>query len=265
MTTVIDTRCEHLRTTVDDDGIATIVFDNPTKHNAMNGDMLDALARICAQLAVDESVHVVVVTGGGDKAFISGADIGQLANGGLGTPGEADATQASIGSLRAIGKPVIAMIHGWCLGGGVMVALDADIRICSTDAVFGIPAARLGVGYPHSATSTLVALIGPGWAAEILYSGRRVDAAEAERIGLVNRAVPRDRLESEVMDLARTIAGNAPLSHRAHQASIRAAVSGLDDELARVDEAIASAWASEDFIEGGRAFIERRDPRFTGR
>lgn len=260
----MDTGCEQLHATVDD-GVGTIVFDNPSKHNAMNGDMLAALSRVCRAFADDPEVHVVVVTGAGDRAFISGADITQLASGGLGAPGDADASQASLSSLRAIGKPVIAMIRGWCLGGGVMIALDADIRICSTDAVFGIPAARLGVGYPHSATSTLVALVGPGQTAEILYSGRRIDAAEAERIGLVNRAVPVERLAAEVDELARTIAANAPLSHRAHQTSIRAAVTGRPEDLGAVDAAIAAAWASEDFVEGGRAFAERREPRFTGR
>ncbi len=261
----MDTGCDHLHASVDLDGIGTIVFDNPVKHNAMTGDMLAAFSRVCAALDADPAVRVVVVTGAGDRAFISGADIAQLSSGALGAPGAADARQAAIGGLQVIGKPTIAMIHGWCLGGGVMVALDADIRICSTEAVFGIPAARLGVGYPHRATSTLVALVGPGQAAEILYSGGRIDAVEAERIGLVNRVVPRARLESEVMELARTIAANAPLSHRAHRTSIRAAVSGLADDLDEVDAAIAEAWASEDFIEGARAFAERREPRFTGR
>jgi len=261
----VDTGCDRLHASVHADGIGTIVFDNPDKHNAMTGDMLAAFSRVCAAFTNDPDVRVVVVTGAGDRAFISGADIAQLSSGALSAPGAADAQQAAIGGLRAVTKPTIAMIHGWCLGGGVMVALDADIRICSTDAVFGIPAARLGVGYPHAATATLVALVGPGQASEILYSARRIDAADAERIGLVNRAVPHEHLEREVLDLARSIAANAPLSHRAHGASIRAAVSGNDADLAAVDPAIATAWASEDFTEGGRAFAERREPRFEGR
>lgn len=261
----MDTGCDQLHVSIDVDGIATIVFDNPDKHNAMNGEMLTAFSHACRALDADPAVRVVVVTGAGERAFISGADISQLSSGALGAPGADDARQSAIGGLRAVSRPTIAMIHGWCLGGGVMVALDADIRICSTEAVFGIPAARLGVGYPHAATATLVALVGPGQASEILYSGRRLDAAEAERIGLVNRAVPFAELEPEVLDLARSIAANAPLSHRAHGASIRAAVTGRDDDLAAVDPAIAAAWASDDFIEGGRAFAERREPTFEGR
>jgi enoyl-CoA hydratase len=267
---VVDTGCDQLHATVDD-GIGLIVFDNPAKHNAMTGDMLAALARVRTAFAADPAVRVVVVRGVGDRAFISGADIAQLGSGQIGTPPPASAPAgtpvgppATRGAL-ATGKPVIAMIHGYCIGGGLMIALGADIRICSDDASFGIPAAKLGVGYPYEATATLVALVGPGQASEILFTGRRIDAHEAARIGLVNRVVAKDALEDAVMTMAREIAVNAPLSHVAHQRSIHAAVSGRDDEQSGVDAAIAAAWVSGDFREGAAAFMERRDPTFTGR
>ena len=262
----MDTGCDQLHATVDDDGIGVIVFDNPAKHNAMTGDMLVALGRVRQTFAADPAVRVVVVRGAGEKAFVSGADIAQLGSGQIATPppsGSAPATPSR--GMLATGTPIIAMIRGYCIGGGVMVALGADIRICADDASFGIPAAKLGVGYPHEATATLVALVGPGQAAEILFTGRRIDAREAERIGLVNRVVPVDALEATVFDMAREIARSAPLSHVAHQRSIHAAVSGRDDEQPGVEHAIAVAWASEDFREGATAFMERRTPDFQGR
>jgi enoyl-CoA hydratase/carnithine racemase len=263
----MDTGCEQLRATVAD-GIGTIVFDNPEKHNAMTGDMLAALGRVASGFAEDPDVRVVIVRGAGDRAFVSGADINQLGSGEIGTPpaGAADAaTRAPPRRMLAVGKPVVALIHGYCIGGGVMVALAADLRICSDDAQFGIPAAKLGVGYPHEATTTLVALVGPGHAAEILFSGRRIDANEALRIGLVNHVVAKNGLEEFVHDLARDIADNAPLSHVAHQRSIHAAVTGDAHERVGVDDAIAAAWNSADFREGASAFLERRTPTFEGR
>lgn len=246
-----------------DDGIGWIVYNNPVKHNAMSLDMLQAAGRIADTYAADPEVRVVVLRGAGERAFISGADIGQLDSGELAPSERADGDEAGTAGLQALEKPVIAMIHGWCLGGGVMVALSADIRICADDAVFGIPAAKLGVGYPHEATAALTALVGPGQAAEIMFSGRRLDAAEAARIGLVNRCVPKAELESVVTALAAEIATNAPRSHVAHKRSIGAAATGTAPGTA-VHEAIAAAWASDDAVEGRRSFLERRPPRFTG-
>jgi enoyl-CoA hydratase len=260
----MDTGTERMLAHVDD-GIGWIVYNNPDKHNAMSLDMLQAVTRISEAYASDPDVRVVVLRGAGERAFISGADIAQLDSGELSVPADrAAGDDAGSGALAALEKPVIAMIHGWCLGGGVMVALSADIRICADDAVFGIPAAKLGVGYPYDATSALVALVGPGHAAEIMYGGRRLDAAEAERIGLVNRVVPKADLEPTVRALAAEIAANAPLSHVAHKRSIRAAVRA-DADRAPVRSAIAAAWASTDASEGRRSFLERRPARFTGR
>ena len=195
---VVDTGCRAARATVAD-GIGTIVFDNPEKHNAMTGEMLAALGRVTHAFAEDPGVRVVVVRGAGERAFVSGADINQLGSGEIGTP-PPGAAPTPPRRMLAVGKPVLALIHGYCIGGGVMVALSADLRICSDDAQFGIPAAKLGVGYPHEATTTLVALVGPGHTAEILFSGRRIDAAEALRIGLVNHVVPKNGLEDYVHD-----------------------------------------------------------------
>src|SRR5262249_23587409 len=260
---VMDTGCEQLRATVAD-GIGTIVFDNPEKHNAMTGAMLAALARVTHAFAEHPDVRVVVVRGAAHRAVVSGADINQLGSGEISTPTPGASVPAPPRRMLAVGKPVLALIHGYCIGGGVMVALSADIRVCSDDAQFGIPAAKLGVGYPHEATTTLVALVGPGHAAEILFSGRRIDAEEALRIGLVNHVVRKNGLEEFVHELAREIADNAPLSHIAHQRSIHAAVTGDPSERASVDDAIAAAWSSADFREGATAFLERRPPQFEG-
>jgi enoyl-CoA hydratase len=282
----VDTGCDQVHATVDD-GIGVIVFDNPAKHNAMTAEMFAALTSVRAAFAADPAVHVVVLRGAGERAFVSGADIRQLHSGEIaagdrpdaGAPSASGASSPAGGPATggspaggsparltdALGKPVIAMIQGYCIGGGVVIALGADIRICSDDASFGIPAARLGVGYPHDATVTLVSLVGPGQAAEILFTGRRIGAREAERIGLVNRVVSRAELEPYVFDMARAIARNAPLSHVVHQRSIRAAVAGDDAARAEVEELIAATRASDDFREGAAAFVERRDPVFRGR
>lgn len=253
-----------------EDGVGWIIYNNPDKHNAMSIDMLQAVNRICEAYSTDPDVRVVVLRGAGERAFISGADIAQLDSGELARPAvptERDmADNAGTTGLAALPQPLIAMIHGWCLGGGVMVALTADIRVCADDAQFGIPAAKLGVGYPYDATAQLVSLVGPGHASEIMFAGRRIDAVEAERIGLVNRLVPKHELESTVRALAADIAANAPLSHIAHKRSIRSASFGSPEaDRAAIHDAIAAAWASDDAVEGRRSFLERRPAEFTGK
>ena len=168
-------------------------------------------------------------------------------------------------SWRAIPKPVIAMIRGYCIGGGLLTALQADLRIAADDAQFGVPAAKLGLGYPAGGVEVLHGVVGSSWAAEILFSARRIDAATALRIGLVNRVVPVDRLHDEVMDLAATITANAPLTIAAVKAAlVELARPAVEQDLANVGPLVEACFRSDDYLEGQRAFAEKRPPEFTG-
>jgi enoyl-CoA hydratase/carnithine racemase len=193
---------------------------------------------------------------------MSGADIGRLGDFGGDGEGESEGSAA----LAALRKPVVAMIRGWCLGGGLAMALAADLRVAAHDARFGIPAARLGVGYPYELLRRLVAVAGPGAAAELLLTGEPIDAARALQVGLLNRVVTADRLQAAVTELASTVAGGAPLTLLAAKAGIRTLLGdGGAEEVAEARGLIAACLASEDFAEGRRAFREKRPPRFTGR
>jgi enoyl-CoA hydratase/carnithine racemase len=225
--------------------------------------MATGLSVAVDQLAADDSVAVVVMRGAGTRAFMSGADIGRL---GTWVPNDGSVVRTPWAALRSLEKPLIAMIHGWCLGGGVHVALCADLRIAADDAEFGIPAAKLGAGYPYDAIESLVHLVGPAEAAEIMYLGERIGAHDARRIGLVNRVIPKDDLEATVIAMASTIAANAPLTIRAAKAAIRTAAGGPGGrDVAWCERLIAECMASEDFAVGRRAFAGKRAPRFTGR
>jgi len=250
------------------DGIAVITFSNPGKRNAMSADMRAALPGLLAALQADEAVRVVVVTGAGNT-FVSGADISEF--GAQRTSPEAraayDRSAALISeSWQRLEKPVIAMIRGFCIGGGLITALQADIRIAADDSQFAIPAARLGLGYGFEGVTALMSLIGPAAAAEILFSARRFPATEALQMGLINRVVPAAQLRDEVMSLAADIARNAPLTVAACKAAIREAgrPPGRRD-TARVAAMIEACFRSQDYLEGQRAFAEKRPPAFTGR
>jgi enoyl-CoA hydratase/carnithine racemase len=251
-----------------DGGIGLITFNQPEKHNAMSVDMWDGLGQILDAFAADQSVRVVVLTGAGHKAFVSGADISQFGE----RRANADAqkeydklTRAGREKLSAFQKPVIARIRGYCLGGGLAIAMRADLRIAGVDSQFGIPAARLGIAYGFEMVRTLISLVGPAHARMILYTGARIDAMEAQRIGLVNRVVPDEDLSDVVVDLARSIADNAPLSVRAMKQAVNEAVKDPEmRDLASVDRAIAACFNSQDYREGRTAFMEKRPPRFVG-
>ncbi len=254
---------------VRDGGIGTITFNQPEKRNAMSMEMWLGLAEILTQYEADDTLAVVVLTGAGDKAFVSGADISQFAK----HRNNAEAQQeydriTGIGrqKLASFTKPVIARIRGFCMGGGLAVAMATDIRIATPDSQFGIPAARLSIAYAPSSVRNLIDLVGPAHARMILYTGRRIDGAEAERIGLINQCVAPEALDETVMGIARTIAENAPLSVRASKLTIAAM---LKDEskrdMAAIKEIGERCFNSADYKEGRTAFMEKRRPVFTGR
>jgi enoyl-CoA hydratase len=206
------------------DGVGRVTFNNPDKHNALSLAIRSALPGAIAALEGDPAVRVVVMTGAGTRAFMSGADISEF--GAQRTTPEAraeyDRASATVaGSWLGLRKPIIAMIRGYCLGGGLLTALQADIRIASPDARFSVPAARLGLGYGIAGVQALRDVVGPAAAAEILFSARRFSADEALAMGLVNRVVEAEHLEGAVEALAQTIAANAPLTVAACKAALR--------------------------------------------
>jgi enoyl-CoA hydratase len=249
--------------------VAVLTFNNPAKRNALSADMRAALPGVLAALQADDGVRVVVVTGSGDKAFMSGADISEFAQHRTDPADRAqfDGGMAAISRAWAgLDKPVIAMIRGYCMGGGLLTALQADIRIAGDDSQFGIPAAKLGLGYGLGGVTALMNLVGPAWTAEILYSARRFSAAEALQMGLVNRVVPVPDLPAAVLDLAGTIAANAPLTIAAAKAAIReAGRSPGRRDTERVEAMVEACFRSQDYLEGQRAFAEKRPPAFSGR
>ncbi len=249
--------------------VAVVTFNNPAKRNALSREIRAALPGALAALQADPEVRVVVVTGAGDKAFASGADISEFGEQRTTPAARADYDKGQAAQYAAwadLDKPVIAMIRGFCMGGGLLTALQADIRIASADSQFGIPAARLGLGYGLTGVTTLMGLVGAAWTAEILFSARRFSAAEALQMGLVNRVVPAAELRGAVMTLAAGIASNAPLTVAAAKVAIREAARPPElRDLTRVETMVEACFQSADYREGQRAFAEKRPPAFTGR
>lgn len=245
-----------------------IVFDHAERRNAITAEMWQAIPKLAAQLDEDDDVRVILLRGAGEVAFVSGADISEFeANRSGGAAQAYDQNNATaFAALAAVGKPLIAMIHGFCVGGGCAISLTADMRYTADDGVFAIPAARLGLGYAAGGLETLVQVVGFPAAKELFFTARRFDAAEALSMGLVNRVLPKAELESFVRSEAERIADNAPLTLRSAKLILRQlALEPERRDSERMSGSIRDCYESSDYAEGVRAFLEKRSPRFEGR
>jgi enoyl-CoA hydratase/carnithine racemase len=250
-----------------DGPVAFLTFNRPHARNAMTWPMYDELADTCDQVDADDRIRVFVLRGAGD-AFVAGTDISQFTSFATADDGIAYERRMEqvIGRLERVAVPTIAQVHGVAAGGGCLIALACDLRVCSDAARFGVPIARtLGNCLSAANCARLVDLIGPARTKELLFTGRLLDAAEAASLGLVTRMAEPQALDAAVRELAQTIADNAPLTIRATKEAVRRITAGRRLEERRADDLTALCYGSHDFREGVSAFLEKRTPRFTGR
>ena len=246
--------------------VAIITINRPEKRNALNIQTRIEGSRVLDELRADEQIRVVVITGAGEKAFIAGADIADFAGRTSITQREVMLERSLFNAIDSFPKPVIAMINGYCLGGGCELALACDIRIASETASFGQPEINLGIIPGGGGTQRLTRLIGEGKAMELILSGEIIDAKTALAMGLVNHVVPADELESQTMEMANRIAAKSPIALRLAKEAVRiASRSNLDEGLRREVDLFALCFSTEDKDEGVRAFLEKRKPVFKGK
>jgi enoyl-CoA hydratase len=249
--------------------IATVVLNRPKIRNAISLNMWGEIARVTNDLGRDPSVRAVVYRGSGIEAFASGADISEFKevrkDPETALRYNAQAATASE-AIRGCAKPTVAMIFGYCMGGGMAIAIACDLRFAAEGAKFGIPAARLGIIYGADGVSPLVGLVGPAYAKDILFSARTIGDGEALQIGLIQRLLPSDQLESYSYEYLRKVAANAPLSVRGAKFTVAGCCEGLTTERRkRLQEMAEEATGSDDYREGTQAFLEKRPPKFTGK
>ena len=251
-----------------EDGVGYLIFNNPERHNAVSLEMWEAADGFLEDFRNDKDVRVVVITGAGGKAFISGADISKFEKE-RSTQEGVDRYNAAVDRANSavynFPKPTIAMIRGYCLGGGVGLAICCDMRICTEASKFAVPAAKLSIGYRYDGLKKLVDLVGPSYAKEIFFTARQFTAAEAHHMGLVNRVLPDAELESYVKTYADTIAGNAPLTVNSVKFMVAQMVKDAGErDMKTCEEMVQACFTSGDYTEGRKAFMEKRKPVFTG-
>jgi enoyl-CoA hydratase len=250
-------------------GIGWVTFNNPERRNAVSLEMWQALGDVMQAFEADDAVRVVVLSGAGGKSFVAGADISEFEEQRASSEQRQSYGVVSgrgVGALQRCSKPVIAMIRGYCIGGGLLIALAADLRFATPASKFGVPAAKLGLGYDYPGVAALARLVGPARSADILYSARQLEADEALRCGLIEFVVEDAALEQSVSEYAASISRNAPLTIRAVKASLQAYSRYTQrTDLAAVEELVKRCYDSEDYREGRRAFMEKRKPEFRGR
>lgn len=247
--------------------IGWLVFNKPDRHNALSRDMWEGLPPLLDALIADPTVRVIVLRGAGERAFISGADISEFETERKGRARGKNYGEAVGRALHAVGDcrhPTVAMIMGPCIGGGLEIATRCDIRVCGRSSKFGIPSNRLGLVISHAELESLVAVVGKGYALEILLTGELIDAARAEAIGLVQRVVADTEVEAEALKVARVVAERAPLTNRWHKKFLKRLTDPTPLTAAERDEAF-DCYDSEDFKAGYQAFMAKTKPAFKGR
>jgi len=247
--------------------VGWMIFNNPARRNAVSLDMWEAVPRILRRFEQDPAIRVIALAGAGGRAFVSGADISQFeqqrSNAEQVAHYEEVAGLAS-DAIKGAAKPTVAVIRGWCIGGGLGIAAGCDLRFATEGSKFGVPAGRLGLGYAHKGVQTLMNIVGPAYTKEIFFTARHFTAAEAQAMGFVNRVAPDAEFDGFVGDQLATIAANAPMTLKALKGTVRELLRGSDADLGLCKQMVAECFASEDYKEGRRAFMEKRQPVFRG-